>query len=70
MAEITIDRDKLVELLQTFYYQGFDDASHTPAPFDMKGAAEHQIDILIATGVDMEQAEKDLLEWERKQGLV
>jgi hypothetical protein len=70
MAEITIDRNKLVELLQTFYAQGFDDAGNTPAPFDMKGDAEHQIDILIATGVDMEQAEKDLLEWERKQGLV
>ena len=61
MATITIDRDHLVSLLQTFYNQGFDDAAHSPVPFDMKEAAEFQLNML--------EAERDLIEWEKKEGL-
>jgi hypothetical protein len=64
MGKITIDRDKLVALLQTFYLQGFDDAGNTPAPLDITEDAVSQITIL-----EMYQAEQDLHEWEKKEGL-
>ena len=61
MATITIDRDHLVSLLQTFYNQGFDDAGNSPVPFDMKEAAEFQLNLL--------EAERDLIAWEKREGL-
>jgi len=64
MGKITIDRDDLVALLQTFYKQGFDDAGNTPAPLDMTEDAASQITIL-----ELREAERDLIEWEKKEGL-
>ena len=64
MGKITVDRDQLVALLQTFYLQGFDDAGNTPAPLDITEDAVSQITIL-----ELQQAEHDLIEWEKKEGL-
>jgi hypothetical protein len=64
MGKITIDRDDLVALLQTFYNQGFDDAGNTPAPLDMTEDAVSQITIL-----ELREAERDLIEWEKREGL-
>lgn len=64
MSKITIDRDDLVALLQTFYNQGFDDAGNTPVPLDMTEDAASQITIL-----ELREAERDLIEWEKKEGL-
>ena len=57
MGKITIDRDDLVALLQTFYNQGYDDAGNTPAPLDMTEDAVSQITIL-----ELREAERDLIE--------
>ncbi len=64
MGKITIDRDDLVALLQTFYNQGYDDAGNTPAPLDMTEDAASQITIL-----ELREAERDLIEWEKREGL-
>lgn len=64
MGKITIDRDDLLALLQTFYNQGFDDAGNTPAPLDMAEDAASQITIL-----ELREAERDLIEWEKREGL-
>ena len=64
MGKITIDRDDLVALLQTFYNQGYDDAGNTPAPLDMTEDAVSQITIL-----ELREAERDLIEWEKREGL-
>jgi hypothetical protein len=64
MGKITIDRDQLVELIQTFYNQGFDDAGNSPVPFDIKEAVDYQLNLL-----ELRQAEHDLIEWEKKEGL-
>lgn len=64
MGKITVDRDELVALLQTFYAQGFDDAGNTPAPLDMTEDAASQITIL-----ELREAERDLIEWEKREGL-
>lgn len=61
---MTIDRDELVALLQTFYAQGFDDAGNTPAPLDMTEDAASQITIL-----ELLEGERVLIEWEKKEGL-
>lgn len=64
MGKITIDRDDLLALLQTFYNQGYDDAGNTPAPLDMTEDAVSQITIL-----ELREAERDLIEWEKREGL-
>ena len=68
---IVIDRDSMVSLLQTFYNQGFDDAANSPAPFDMKEAAEFQLRLLEKKQLDeMIEAEIHLRKWEHQQGLL
>jgi hypothetical protein len=80
---ITINRDRLVSLIQTFYTQGFDDAAHSPVPFDIKEAVEFQLHLLIVDQQleddqleyerirqqELEQAERELIEWEKREGL-
>jgi len=62
MDKITVDRDELVALLQTFYAQGFDDAGNTPAPLDMTQDAMSQLIIL-----ELRLFERERQEWENKK---
>lgn len=83
MGKITIDRDRLVNLIKTFYNQGFNDASHTTEILDVTEDANFQLHLLIVDQQfeddhleyekirqqELEQAERELLEWEKKEGL-
>jgi len=80
---ITVNRDRLVNLLQTFYNQGFNDASHTPEILDVTEDANFQLHLLIIDQQleddqleyerirqqELEQSAKELLEWEKKERL-
>jgi len=80
---ITVNRDRLVNLIQTFYTQGFDDASHTTEILNITGEANFQLHLLIVDQQleddqleyerirqqELEQSAKELLEWEKKERL-
>jgi hypothetical protein len=80
---ITVNRDRLVNLLQTFYNQGFNDASHTTEILDVTEDANFQLHLLIVDQQleddqleyerirqqELEQSAKELLEWEKKERL-
>ena len=78
---ITIDYDRLVDLIQTFYAQGIDDAQHTPVPLyeDITRDILHQLDMIEAEQShleyekirqqELEEAARELIEWEKKEGL-
>jgi len=54
MGKITVDLDKLVELMQSFYAQGIDDAAHTPVALyeDITKDIVFQLDLLVKREAD------------------